>query len=68
MRAHYKHAAIIKVFLLHANTLRGMLRHLCEISTAFAKEDLSVKKIEQRTAMVPSELGDQNSKGSCRQK
>ena len=49
MRAHYKHAAIIKVFLFHANTLRGMLRHLCEISTAFDKEDLSVKKIEQRT-------------------
>ena len=42
--------------------------YLCEVSTAFAEEDLSMKMIEQRTGYGASELGDWNSKGSCRRK
>ena len=43
---HYKHVGYLKCLLLHVNTLCQMLT---ASTTAFAKADLSMKKIEQRT-------------------
>ena len=47
--AHYKHAAIFKVFTVACLTPCMEYWHLHEVSTAFAEEDLLMKKIEQRT-------------------
>ena len=50
VRAHYKHAAIFKVFTAACQHLAWNIDTFvkCQL-TAFAEEDLSMKNIEQRT-------------------